>query len=130
MFCFSVPFGGQVQSGDIIRFADGTRFHLRSARQILSALLTMTSEQEAEFDMIGRQLEFGVPAALVPLVEAPLMLSRGEALALGNAGVRSREALARIGSSALVAILGESRAKSVLAALASNSQQGRGIAAA
>jgi hypothetical protein len=52
---FSVPFGGQVQSGDITRFADATRFHLRSARQILSALLTMTPEQEVEFDLIGRQ---------------------------------------------------------------------------
>ena len=75
---FSVPFGGQVQSGDISRFADATRFHLRSARQILSALLTMTPEQEVEFDLIDRQLEFGVPAALVPFMETPFLLSRGE----------------------------------------------------
>jgi hypothetical protein len=31
------------------------------------ALVVMTPEQEAEFDLIGRQLEFGVPAALVPV---------------------------------------------------------------
>ena len=127
---FSVPFGGQVQSGDIARFADGTRFHLRSARQILSALLTMTPNQETEFDMIGRQLEFGVPADLVSFMEAPLLLSRGEALALGNAGVRSREALAKMDKGALTAVLGERRATSVLAALASNSQPARGTEAA
>ena len=38
----------------------------------------MTPDQEAEFDLIGRQREFGVQ-----------VLSRGEALALGNAGLGS-----------------------------------------
>jgi helicase len=127
---FSVPFGGQVQSGDITRFADATRFHLRSARQILSALLTMTPEQEIEFDLVGRQLEFGVPADLVPLMEPPLLLSRGETLALGNAAVRSREALAKLESGFLTAILGERRAKAVQFALASISGQQAEAAAA
>lgn len=49
----------------------------------------MTPEQEAEFDLIGRRLEFSVPAGLVPLTGIPLALSRGEALALGNAGLGS-----------------------------------------
>jgi hypothetical protein len=53
------------------------------------ALVVMTPEQEAEFDLIGRQLEFGVPAALVPFMETPLVLSHGEVLALGNAGLLS-----------------------------------------
>jgi helicase len=127
---FSVPFGGQVQSGDITRFADATRFHLRSARQILSALLTMTPEQEIEFDLIGRQLEFGVPAALVPFMEAPFLLSRGETLALGNVGLRSREALAKLESGALTAIFGERRAKAVQLALASTSRHEQDSAAA
>jgi helicase len=127
---FSVPFGGQIQSGDITRFADATRFHLRSARQILAALLTMTPEQELEFDLIGRQLEFGVPAQLVPFMEAPFLLSRGETLALGTAGVRSREALAKTEDAALTAILGENRAKAVKLALAALSSQERRTAAA
>ena len=42
----------------------------------------MTSEQEAEFALIDRELEFGVPAALVPFMETRLVLSRGELLAL------------------------------------------------
>ncbi len=44
------------------------------------ALLVMTPEQEAAFDLIGRQR---VPAALVPFMETPLVLSRGEVRALG-----------------------------------------------
>jgi hypothetical protein len=63
----------------------------------------MTPEQEAEFDLIGRQLEFGIPAALIPFMETPLMLSRGEVLALGNAGLPSREAVAKPESSTLIA---------------------------
>jgi hypothetical protein len=118
-----------VQSGDIARFADSTRFHLRSARQILSALLRMTPEQEIEFDLIGRQLEFGVPAALVPFMESPLALSRGETLALANAGVRSHEALAKLESSALTAIIGATRAKAVQLALASSRGEQETIAA-
>jgi hypothetical protein len=60
-----------------------------SSRRGAPALLVMTPNEEAEFDLIGRQLEFGVPAALVPSMETPLVLSRREALALGNAGLGS-----------------------------------------
>lgn len=81
----------------------------------------MTPEQEIEFDLISRQLEFGVPAALVPFMEAPFLLSRGETLALGNAGLRSREALVKLDGGALTSILGERRAKAVRLALASAS---------
>ena len=90
----------------------------------------MTPEQEIEFDLIGRQLEFGVPADLVPLMEAPFLLSRGETLALGSAGVRSRETLANLESGALTAILGERRANAVQLALASISGQQPDAAAA
>jgi hypothetical protein len=90
----------------------------------------MTPEQELEFDLIGRQLEFGVPAQLVPFMEAPFLLSRGETLALGTAGVRSREALAKTEDAALTAILGENRAKAVKLALAALSSQERRTAAA
>jgi helicase len=107
---FSVPFGGQVQSGDIQRFADATRFHLRSAHQILSALLSMSPQQEIEFENIARQLEFGVPADLIDFMETPFLLSRGEALALANAGIRSRVALENMENDSLTAILGKRRA--------------------
>lgn len=114
---FSVPFGGQVRSGDILRFADATRFHLRSAHQILSALLAMTPEQEKDFDLVARRLEFGVPASLVPLLEPPLGLSRGEALALAAEGVRSRESLSALSRDRLNSVLGSARAGLIQLAL-------------
>ena len=71
-----------------------------------------------------------MPAALVPFMEAPFLLSRGETLALGNVGLRSREALAKLESGALTAILGERRAKAVQLALASTSRHEQDSAAA
>ena len=120
---FSMPFGGQVQSGDINRFADATRFHLRSAHQILSALLSMSAEQEIEFEKVERQLEFGVPHDLVAFMQAPLLLSRGEALALANAGMRSRQALGKMDDAGLRAVLGKDRASALQAALKAHPDQ-------
>ena len=104
-----------MQSGDIQRFADATRFHLRSAHQIIAALLSMTPEQETEFEQVARRLEFGIPADLIELMQPPLLLSRGETLALANAGVRSRSALARAELPMLKRIVGERRAAAIQA---------------
>jgi hypothetical protein len=76
------------------------------------------TEQEAEVALIDRRLEFAVPAALVPFMETPLVLSRGEALARGNDGLLSRKAIVKPESSTPLAILGDRRAKAVQLALA------------
>lgn len=115
---FSVPFGGQIQAGDISRFADSTRFHLRSAHQILSALLGMTAEHEAAFEGIALRLEFGAPVELVPLMKARLGLTRGEALALSSYGLQSLEALADANVEVLSQTLGVQRGKAVFEKLA------------
>ena len=39
--------------------------------------------------------EFGVPSGLVPCMETPLVLSRGEVLGLGKAGLLLQEAVAK-----------------------------------
>lgn len=106
---YSVPFGGQVQAGDILRFADATRFHMRSAHQILSALLVMGMEQERQFDEVMRQLEFGVPHDLAWLMERPFLLSRGETLALAEQGIRSHDDLVQMSSDTAKRVLGEDR---------------------
>jgi hypothetical protein len=69
-----------------------------------------------------------VPAALVTFMEPPLLLSRGETLALGNVGIRSLEALTKTEVAVLASILGERSAKAVRLALAapSTSLLGRG----
>jgi helicase len=104
---YSVPFGGQIQNGDIQRYADGTRFHLQSAHQILSALLAMDPAKEQEFETVISQLEFGVPPDLTALTRAPFYLSRGECLALADRGIRSPPALAAAQVEILVQILGK-----------------------
>jgi helicase len=107
---YSVPFGGQIQNGDIQRYADSTRFHLQSAHQILSALLAMDPAKEQEFDAVISQLEFGVPPELMVLIRAPFSLSRGECLALSDRGIRSPLALASAQAELLNEILGKARA--------------------
>jgi helicase len=108
---YSVPFGGQIQNGDILRYADGTRFHIQSAHQILSALLAMDPVKEQEFETVISQLEFGVTAELVVFMRAPFLLSRGECLALADRGIRSPLDLAAAQAELLTEILGTSRAK-------------------
>ncbi|MGY3347175.1 MULTISPECIES: DEAD/DEAH box helicase [unclassified Bradyrhizobium] len=103
---YTVPFGGQVQSGDILRYADGTRFHLYSAHQILSALLAMNESREREFDQVLGQLEYGVPTDLIPMMVRPFLLSRGEVLALADRGVRSVEVLLQTSEAVLQDTLG------------------------
>ena len=82
----TTPFRGSIEYGDIIRIADVTRFHLRSAYQILSTLFPDQSEYMMALDELIRRLEFGLPSAAIPLIEIPLALDRGEYLALYQAG--------------------------------------------
>jgi ATP-dependent DNA helicase len=115
---YSVPFGGDVRLGDIQRFADAARFHFRSAHKILSALLTITAENEEEFQRVAKQLEFGVPADLAELMETPIALSRGECLAFASRGIRSRAALFTLPPEALLDVLGARRAHELTSTLA------------
>jgi helicase len=73
----TTPFQGAVSYGDIIRVADGARFHLRSAHQILSTLFPGEPVFLPKLDELLRRLEFGLPAAALQLVSIPLALSRG-----------------------------------------------------
>ena len=82
----TTPFQGAVGYGDIIRIADGARFHLRSAHQILSALFPDQPAFLTALDELLRRLEFGLPAAALGLTELPVTLSRGQYLALFAVG--------------------------------------------
>ena len=86
---FSIlPYAGRIEHGDIRRFADSTRFHLRSASDILSILLVGHDPQE-EIDSILKRLEVGIPAELLDLLKLPLPLTRGQYLALGARNIVS-----------------------------------------
>lgn len=82
----TTPFQGTVSYGDIIRIADGTRFHLRSAHQILSALFPDQPDFLSGLDQLLHRLEFGLPARTLPLTDISLPLTRGQYLALSAAG--------------------------------------------
>jgi helicase len=69
------PFQGAVSYGDITRIAEGARFHLRSAHQILSALFPAQPAFLLALDELLRRLEFGLPAAALGLMALPVALS-------------------------------------------------------
>ena len=80
------PFQGAIFYGDISRIVEGTRFHMRSAHQILAALYPENSEFLAALDELLIRLEFGLPAKALALTELPVQLTRGQYIALYNEG--------------------------------------------
>jgi helicase len=82
----TTPFQGAISYGDIMRIADGTRFHLRSAQQVLAALFPASPEFLMSLDDILQRLEFGLPSTALPLTKLSIPLTRGQYLALTNAG--------------------------------------------
>jgi helicase len=83
----TTPFGGAIGYGNIIGIADGTRFRLRSAHQILSTLFPDQPEFLKGLDDILQRLEFGLPSAALPLTKLSVRLTRGQCLALLAVGV-------------------------------------------
>jgi helicase len=78
------PYQGTVSYGDITRIADSTRFHLRSAHQILAALWPEQANFLSDLDETLRRLEFGLPVSALPLLRLPTVLTRGQYLACNS----------------------------------------------
>ncbi|WAL81597.1 DEAD/DEAH box helicase [Pandoraea sp. XJJ-1] len=89
----TTPFGGAIGYGNIIGIADATRFHLRSAHQILATLFPDQPDFLQGLDEILQRLEFGLPSDALPLTKVSVRLTRGQYLALLSAGVRNTEDL-------------------------------------
>jgi hypothetical protein len=79
-----------IEYGNIRGFGDTTRFVLRSAAEIARLIFP---DALLDVDSILLQLEFGLPAEALPLLELPIPLSRGEYLALWQAGKVQMEAV-------------------------------------
>ncbi|MEY8688818.1 MAG: DEAD/DEAH box helicase [Leptothrix sp. (in: b-proteobacteria)] len=101
---------GSVSYGDVTRIADSTRFHLRSAHQILSALWPEHASFLEALDEVLRRLEFGLPAAALALIRLPVPITRGQYLALHAAGAVSVETVAALTDQQLVACVGAATA--------------------
>jgi helicase len=84
---FSItPFAGNVGAGDIRSIADRTRLYLRSAFKIADVLLLGMGPNEDDIDRLLNQLEVGIPAEAMDLLDLPFILSRGEYLTLYRDG--------------------------------------------
>jgi helicase len=83
----TTPVQGAISYGDVVRIADGTRYHLRSAHQILSALFPDQQQFLSGLDQILERLEFGLPSKALSLTKLSVPLTRGQYLALANSGI-------------------------------------------
>jgi len=105
------PYFGRISYGDIRRFADATRFHLRSVYQI--ALTMDIAPNEEKMEALLNQLEIGIPKDVIPLLSLPLRLERGEYLALYNVNIKTIKDLWAASSDQLKTILGKNRADEI-----------------
>jgi helicase len=99
-----------LRRGDIQSFADATRYHLRSAADILLVLSPSGILEAARLDEVLLQLEMGLPTSALPLLQLPVRLGRGELLALHEAGIRSVEAVAYLEDDRLQQLIGKTAA--------------------
>ena len=105
------PRQGSVAGGDIRAISDTTRFHLRSAFQIVSVLAPTDTPNPEVTDALIRQLETGIPAKALDLLHLPVSLGRGEYLALFGAGVTGVSEVWVMSPDQIKTILGTERAE-------------------
>ncbi len=74
-------------AGDIRGFAEFARFHLAAAFEIADVLLLGQGPSGEEVDALLTQLEAGIPAGALGLLELPVTLGRGSYLALHRRGL-------------------------------------------
>jgi helicase len=100
------PIQGKIGYGDIRKFADATRFHLGAAHRITNILFVTGGPTEESIDHLLRQLEIGLPAQALGLIDIPADLTRGDYLALLRAGIQTVDQVWRRSDEQLVQILG------------------------
>ena len=114
-----------VSYGDVIRIAETTRFHLRSAHQILSTLLTEHPDFLTSLDTILKRLEFGLPESAMVLTELRTPLTRGQYIALWQAGCGTCEEVAQLSDEQLIACVGPTAAQLLKVADSCNGLQSK-----
>lgn len=102
----TTPFAGKVSYGDIRRFADMTRCHLRAAHQITNVLFLSGGPTQDAIERLLQQLEEGLPEEALPLLALPVTLDRGGRLALFNAGIRIVEDVWKLTDEQIVTLAG------------------------
>ena len=113
---YSQPFGGTIGRGDVSRFAEATRFHLRAAHEVLSVLFVTGGPSDTSIEMLLDRLEFGLPSGAMALTKLPVPLTRGEYLTLVHHGLVSVDAVLAAPEDRLTTILSPARASAIAAA--------------
>jgi helicase len=108
----TTPYSGRIEHGDIRRFADTTRFHLRSASDIFLILVPHGGIAQ-EIDKMLTRLEEGLPEGALGLLQSPVPLTRGECIHIYGAGITTVDDLMKTPESVLTTLLGKARAKSI-----------------
>lgn len=72
--CSPNPFQGRIGHGDVRKFADMTRYHLRSAHQIASVMFVVEGPSEESVAALLRQREGGLSAEALGLLSLPVLL--------------------------------------------------------
>jgi helicase len=103
------PYSGRIGHGDVRKFADTTRFHLRSAHQIVALLIPGAIDATA-IETVLKQLEVGIPADALDLLRIKIGMARGEYLLLYNRGIRTPEGLYSLEKAEIETIFGLPRA--------------------
>lgn len=85
---YSVNAFNAVSYGHIRSVVDTTRFHLRAAYQIASVMFIDTIPENNAVEVLLKQLEVGLPADALELLDLSVPLTRGEYLALYRAGAK------------------------------------------
>ncbi|HAU3625179.1 TPA: DEAD/DEAH box helicase [Legionella pneumophila] len=104
------PYQGAIHAGDIRRFADNTRFHLRSAYQIAMIVAPQSLCSQEKFEALLQQLEVGLPHDGLELLRIPVPLNRGEYLALIKKNVKSINEFWMLSKEDFSSLLGNNRA--------------------
>lgn len=105
----TTPYQGKIGYGDIRKVADTTRFHLRSAFQIINIMFLGQGLEENAVESLLKQLEIGLPGDCIELLTLPLQLERGEYLALYHSGIKTSEDLWAFSPDSLKQILSSTR---------------------
>ncbi|RYZ90653.1 MAG: DEAD/DEAH box helicase [Proteobacteria bacterium] len=106
-----------VGPGEIRGIADGTRFHLRSAAQILRVVHPDGGATDEEFDSVFKRLELGISEDAVALTSLPVTLARDEYMALAGSGITSEVAFRAASRERIEALVGSQIGDRLLTAL-------------
>ena len=107
------PIQGAIRYGHITGFSGTTRYHLRSAAEILQVLVLDAALDPEDVERLLVQLEEGLPRDALSLLDLPVELTRGEMLNLYRQGIRSAEDIGKFDHDALVLLISPEKAEAV-----------------